>query len=112
MKKIVAILLSSGTLIICGWFIISQIGLLDILPNYTETIASSEKNEINLRTDINACEKEILIKQIDFERQKKREISNNTFKTQIIVSIVFVIQLVLLIILFIIPSKVTTKIIK
>lgn len=105
MKKIIALSLSISTIIFCGWMIISKLGKLDIVPNYTDTFASEEKRKIVERTDIDDCEKKILINQVDQNRTKFREISNEAFQTQIILFIIIVIQLILLIFILMIPNK-------
>ena len=105
MKKTIAISISIITIVICGWLIINRLNLLDIPSNKNDTYASFEKREINKRTDINECEKDILKNTIDFERKKKREISVIAFQTQIIAFVIIIIQIVLLIIILIMPKK-------
>lgn len=109
MKKKIAILLSIITLIICGWVFISNMVHLDIPSNKNDQSAAFEKKRIALEIGLSDPEKEVLYAKIDSKREKEREVSNNAFKTQFTISVIFVIQLTLLIILFLIPVKIEDK---
>ncbi len=45
MKKTIAIYLSIITIIICGWFVINSIDLLDIASNKNDTYANFQKKQ-------------------------------------------------------------------
>lgn len=109
MKKIIALVLSIITIIICGWLVIKRMELLDIPSNKNDENALYEKIKIDTRTDINECEKKILKNQIDFERKKERQISNIAFSTQFIALVIIVIQLILMVIILMMPKKVPEK---
>lgn len=106
MKKI-AISLSIITIFICGWLIINRLNFLDIPSNKNDTYASFEKRKIDNRIDINKYEKDILKNTIDFEREKKRQVSAIAYQTQIISFVIILIQIVLL--LFILKMPQTKK---
>ena len=95
MKKIGVCFLSAFTIAICCWYIIEQIDLLDIVSTKNDQYSAFQKREISERNDIDECEKEILKSQIDFKRQKTREISRIASKTQFVLIGIIVIQLVL-----------------
>lgn len=109
MKKI-AIFLSVITIFICGWLIINRLNFLDIPSNKNDAYASFEKRKIDDRIDINECEKDILKNEIDFDRQKKRQISAIAYQTQIISFVIILIQIVLLILILRMPKKTTLMI--
>jgi len=110
MKKIIALVLSVLTIVICVWLTINRLDLLDIPSNKNDTVALFEKQKINKRTDIDECEKKILTNQIDFERKKQRQISGIAFQTQFIALVIIVIQLVLLVVILMMPKKGLKKI--
>ncbi|WP_291870614.1 hypothetical protein [Maribacter sp.] len=105
MKKTIAIILSILTIITCVWLILNRLDLLYIPANKIEHVASFEKQQINNRTDINACEKKILINQIDSDQKNNRRISNIAFKTQFTAFVIIVIQLVLVVVILMMPKK-------
>ena len=105
MKKRIATFLSVITITICGWLIIDRLDLLDIPSNKNDTYASFEKRKIDNRTDITEFEKKLLKKEIDFKREKEKEISAIGYQTQIISFVIIIIQIVLLIIIIMMPKK-------
>lgn len=109
MKKTIAISLTLITIVFCGWMIVNKLEKLDIVPNYTDTFASEDKRKINERTDIDDCEKKILRNQVDQNRAKFREMSDEAFQTQIILFVVMIIQLVLLVFISIMPKKINSS---
>ncbi len=105
MKKRVAISLSLITITICGWLIVDRLDLLDIPSNKNDTYSSFEKRKIDKRTDINQFEKVILKNKIDFEREKKQQISTIAYQTQIISFVIILIQIILLVIVIMMHKK-------
>lgn len=105
MKKIIALSLSIITIIICGWFILKNIDHLDIASNKTDWYAMDSKRKIDERTDIDFCEKQILKDRIDQSRNNSRIQSNMAFETQVFAFIIIIIQLILLVFIFMMPSK-------
>ena len=107
MKKKIAILLCVFTIIICGWLIFDNLKHLDIASNKTEWYVMDAKRKINERIDIDEFEKKELVNQIDFNRKEQINISNNAFQTQIIASILIVIQILILFLIYFMPNKIT-----
>lgn len=106
MKKKVALSLSIITIIICGWLIVDQIKLLDIVPNYTDTYASLDKKKIDERTDIGENEKIILRNQIDQNRANKKNQSNEAFKIQVVLLSIIIIQILLIFVISMMPKEI------
>jgi len=100
MKKI-AIIFSLITITICAWIIIYKLDSLDIASNKNDTYANIQKQEINKRTDLNNCEKEIEKNKIDNNRRNFRNSSEVAYQTQVIAFIIIVIQIVIIVFLFI-----------
>ncbi len=105
MRKYIIISSSIITIIICGWLVLNRLEFLDIPSNKNDWYAMHSKRKIQERTDIDECEKKILINNIDKDREYKKRYSGIAFQTQIIAFIVIVIQLILLFTLLIPPIK-------
>ncbi len=105
MRKYIIILLSSATIVICGWLITNRVQFLDIPSNKNDFYAIVAKREIQNRTDIDECEKKIRIYKIEEERARKRYYSNTAFQTQTIAFAVILIQIILLTTLLLPPIK-------
>lgn len=109
MKKTIALSLSIFTIIISGWMIFDQIKFLDLVPNYTDTYASLDKQKIEERTDITAGEKKILKSKIDQDRANKTKVSGEAFGRQVILSVIIIIQLILFFVIIMMPKKMISK---
>jgi len=105
MKKIIALLLSIITIIICSWLILKNIDHLDIASNKTDWYAMDSKRKIDERIDIDFCEKQILKDRIDQSRNNYIIESNMAFETQVFAFIIIIVQLVLLVFIIMMPSK-------
>lgn len=104
MKKTIALSLSILTIIISGWMIFDQIKMLDLIPNYTDTYASLDKQKIDERTDITEGEKKILRNQIDQDRANKTKVSGEAFGRQLTLSVIIIIQLILFFVILMMPK--------
>ncbi len=109
MKKVIAIVLCVFTISSCGWLIIDRLDLLDIPANKNETIALMKKQEIDKRTDLNTCEKNVLKSEIGFERTIERRISTIAYSTQVVAFIVICLQFILLIFICLMPNNKQTN---
>lgn len=105
MKKWIAIIFCLITIIISGWFVINQMGSLDIPSNKNDQYAAQQKWEINERTDIDKCEKKVLINQIDAGRALRREVAAQAFEKQVFAMFVIVMQIVILIVVSLMPRN-------
>lgn len=105
MKKIIALLLSIITIIICSWLILKNIDHLDIASNKTDWYTMDSKRKIDERIDIDFFEKQILKDRIYQSRNNSRIQSNMAFETQVFAFIIIIVQLVLLVFIIIMPSK-------
>ncbi|WP_312322915.1 hypothetical protein [Soonwooa sp.] len=94
------------TIIISGWFVSNQIGPLDIPSNKNDQYAAKQKWEINERTDIDKCEKTVLINRIDAGRALRREVAAQSFEKQVFAMFVIVMQIVILIVVSLMPRKI------
>ncbi|WP_066682154.1 MULTISPECIES: hypothetical protein [unclassified Chryseobacterium] len=94
MKKL-AIVFSIVTIMICAWLIIDRLNSLDIASNKNDTYAMIQKIEIDKRSDINECEKEIRKNKIDFDRENFRKSSDIAYQTQIISFSIIIIQILI-----------------
>ncbi|PIE50233.1 MAG: hypothetical protein CSA38_04055 [Flavobacteriales bacterium] len=104
-KKYIGLLLSITTIVICGWLIGNRLRFLDIPANKNDSSAMWTKNDIRKRTDIDECEKKLLIHKIDERRARKRYFSAVAFQTQIIAFGVIIIQLWLFVLILSIPKN-------
>ncbi|KAA5535882.1 hypothetical protein [Paenimyroides baculatum] len=105
MKKIIALLLSIITIIICSWLILKNIDYLDIASNKTDWYTMDSKRKIDERIDIDFFEKQILKDRIYQSRNNSRIQSNMAFETQVFAFIIIIVQLVLLVFIIMMPSK-------
>ena len=105
MKKIIAIVLCIMTIATCSWHLVEQLTLLDIPSNKNDQYASFQKIEINKRTDIDICQKEILINQVDYNRNNAKRISQIATKTYLILIGLILFQLVLVVFILQISKK-------
>lgn len=94
MKKL-AIVFSIVTIMICAWLIIDRLNSLDIASNKNDTYSMIQKIEIDKRSDINECEKEIRKNKIDFDRGNFRKSSDIAYQTQIISFSIIIIQILI-----------------
>ncbi len=69
-KKYVALALSIIILVICGWLIAEQFQYLDIASNKTDLYVMQAKRNINNRTDLDDCEKQLQIIQLEHQREQ------------------------------------------
>lgn len=105
MKKIIAIILSVITIVVCGWLIVDRLDYLDIPSNKNDQNAAFQKQMIINRSDIDECEKTKLCSNIDFRREKERALSSLAFTGMFIAFVIILIQLVLLVFIFMMPRK-------
>lgn len=106
MKKWIAIVLCLITIGVSGWFVVNQMGSLDIPSNKNDQYAAQQKWEIQERKDIDNCEKEKLIAGIDAGRALDRASSAHAFEKQVFALFVMVVQILLLIFISLMPRKV------
>lgn len=78
---------------------------MDIASNKTDWYAMDSKRKIDERIDIDFCEKQILKDRIDQSRNNARIESNMAFETQVFAFIIIIVQLVLLVFIIMMPSK-------
>ncbi len=104
-KKYISLVLSIITIIICCWLIVDRLKFLDVPSNKNDTYAMWEKKEILERTDIDECEKKVLIERVEQQRERKRHYSAIAFQTQITLLVIGVIQLMQFILILSIPKK-------
>jgi len=105
MKKISIIILSVLTIISSSIIVVNHLVFLDIPSNKNEQYASFEKTRINNRTDINECEKKILITEISLERNSQKKISNIIFPIQFMMFVIIIIQIILLVLVLMTQKK-------
>lgn len=109
MKKIIAVSLSIITIIICGYLIASRMDLLDIPTNKNEWYVMDSIRKIGERTDIDDCEKKVLIKEVELRRENEKYNSGLAFQTQLIAFVIIITQVFLLIFIILMPSKTAKK---
>lgn len=105
MKKWIAIIFCLITIVVSGWFVVNQMGSLDIPSNKNDQYAAQQKWEINERTDIDKCEKAVLKNKIDAGRAIRREGAAHAFEKQFFAMFVIVMQIVILIVVCLMPRK-------
>ncbi len=104
MKKI-AIIFSVITIFVCGWIIIDKLDSLDIASNKNDTYLSIQKEQIDKRTDIDRCEKEIKKNILDNERKNFRNKSEIAYQTQLFSALIIILQIFLIIFLLLYKTK-------
>ncbi|MPS72357.1 MAG: hypothetical protein E2590_04315 [Chryseobacterium sp.] len=105
MKKIIAISLSAITIIVCCYLIVIKMGSLDIPVNKNEWYAMDAIHKIEDRTDIDECEKKVLKGKVKQDRENAKRVSNDAFQVQVIAFGVIIIQVFLLVLIILMPSK-------
>ncbi|MDO4230163.1 MAG: hypothetical protein Q4C98_10135 [Capnocytophaga sp.] len=85
--------------------IISGLDHWDIPSNKNDTYAAWQKREIMERTDISLPEKELLAQQIDLKRKYERQISKIAISFQEKFLVIFVIQILLLVLIFLVKIE-------
>ncbi|WP_027381786.1 hypothetical protein [Epilithonimonas caeni] len=105
MKKIIAISLSAITIIVCCYLIVIKMGSLDIPVNKNEWYAMDTIHKIEDRTDIDECEKKVLKGKVKQDRENAKRVSNDAFQVQVIAFGVIIIQVFLLVLIILMPSK-------
>ncbi len=104
-KKSIVIGLATMTIIICGWLILGLTSSLDIPSNKNDQLASEQKWQVDQRTDIDSCEKQMIKNQIDLKRINERRISEQAFQTQLFALLIIVFQLILIVFVVLIRWK-------
>ncbi|WP_139350999.1 hypothetical protein [Sphingobacterium sp. CZ-UAM] len=104
-KKSIVIVLAVMTIIICGWLILGLTSSLDIPSNKNDQFASEQKWQVDQRSDIDSCEKQLIKNQIDLKRVNERQISERAFQTQLFALLIIVFQLILIVLVVLICRK-------
>ncbi|MDY3352360.1 hypothetical protein PG357_10250 [Riemerella anatipestifer] len=112
MKKIIGLSLSIMTIITCGWLIAENLGRLDIASNKADTWVMWEKQEVDERTDIDFCKKQVLKSELDCRRRNDRIKSDIALQTLHTAIFIIIIQLILLVFIALMPKKTKFKQVK
>lgn len=104
-KKSIVIVLAVATILTCCWLILGLMSSLDIPSNKNDQFASEQKWEVDQRSDIDSCDKQIMKNQIDLKRADERQISERAFQTQILALLITVLQLILIVFVVLIRWK-------
>lgn len=104
-KKSIVIVLAVATILTCCWLILGLMSSLDIPSNKNDQFASEQKWEVDQRSDIDSCDKQIMKNQIDLKRADERQISERAFHTQILALLIIVLQLILIVFVVLIRWK-------
>lgn len=109
MKKIIGLSLSIMTIITCGWLIAENLGRLDIASNKADTWVMWEKQEVDERTDIDFCKKQVLKSELDCRRRNDRIKSDIALQTLHTAIFIIIIQLILLVFIALMPKKLNSN---
>ena len=105
MKKYIFIIFSLIIITICGLGIFDQIKSIDILPNYSETHVKMHKQNIISNNDLDACQKEVLLNEVDVDRKNQKETSNQALVVVLCAIIILIVQLIMLLMMLFSPKK-------
>lgn len=104
-KKSIVIVLAVVTILTCGWLTLSLVDSLDIPSNKNDQFASEQKWQVDQRSDIDSCEKQMIKNQIDLKRVNERQISGMAFQIQLFALLIIVLQLILIVFVVLIYRK-------
>jgi hypothetical protein len=105
MRKYIFIIFSLIIITICGLGIFDQIKSIDILPNYSETHVKMHKQNIISNNDLDACQKEVLLNEVDVDRKNQKETSNQALVVVLCAIIILIVQLIMLLMMLFSPKK-------
>lgn len=104
-KKIIMLFLSIITIFIGGYVIVNFIPKLDIAANKMDQYVASEIWKISERTDISNCEKELLCRELEWDRKYDRQRAKMVGEIQEVMLLIVLLQVILLIVLLTIKSR-------